>query len=196
METTLDSRAEVPRRTAGSFVGEARFDGYFIATARPREQAAACLPPGFEPADRPYGRPSTSYPAVLVFGRQSDTAVWFAGTRWPTGFRYLEAALLLPFVRREGRTQQYLYLPRIYAGDRWAKWSGNLFYGYNKVLAALQRTPGVLGATLAVLRPVGSGGDAVTEVLARRARVEGGTVYAAEMLEPALVTITEEGASS
>jgi len=87
METTLDSRAEVPRRTAGSFVGEARFDGYFISTALPREQAAACLPPGFVLADRPYGRPSTSYPAVLVFGRQSDTAVWFAGTRWPTGFR-------------------------------------------------------------------------------------------------------------
>lgn len=60
-----------------------------------------------------------------------------------------------------------------------------------RVLAALQRTAGVLGAVLDVLRPVGAVGDAVVEVLARPARLEGGAVVAAELLEPIVVEITE-----
>jgi predicted phage baseplate assembly protein len=64
-----------------------------------------------------------------------------------------------------------------------------------KVLAALQRTDGVLGATLSVLRPVG-GATAVTEVLARPARVEGGQIRPAEMLEAVAVTVTGGGEES
>jgi predicted phage baseplate assembly protein len=68
-----------------------------------------------------------------------------------------------------------------------------------KVLAALQRTDGVLGATLSVLRAVGTGGAAVTEVLARPARVEGGQIRPAEMLEAVAVAVTvastQEGSS-
>ena len=60
-----------------------------------------------------------------------------------------------------------------------------------RVLAALHRTPGVVGAVLDVFRPVGAPGDPVVEVLARPARVVAGSAVAAELLEPAMVDITE-----
>jgi hypothetical protein len=46
-----------------------------------------------------------------------------------------------------------------------------------------------------VLRPVG-GATAVTEVLARPARVEGGQIRPAEMLEAVAVTVTGGGEES
>ena len=60
-----------------------------------------------------------------------------------------------------------------------------------RVLAALHRTPGVLGAVLDALRPVGAPGPAVVEVLARPARRVGAAVVAAELLEPAVVDVAE-----
>jgi hypothetical protein len=60
-----------------------------------------------------------------------------------------------------------------------------------RVMAALQRTPGVLGAVLDELRPSGAGGDPVVEVLARPARLVGGAIVAAELLEPTTVQVTE-----
>jgi predicted phage baseplate assembly protein len=64
-----------------------------------------------------------------------------------------------------------------------------------KVLGALQRTEGVVGAVLRVLRPLGATGAAVTEVLARPARVRDGGLLPAEMLVATVVAVTEEGAS-
>jgi predicted phage baseplate assembly protein len=60
-----------------------------------------------------------------------------------------------------------------------------------RVLAVLQRTPGVLGAVLDVLRPMGEPGGAIVEVLARPARRVGESIVAAELLEPAAIEITE-----
>jgi hypothetical protein len=60
-----------------------------------------------------------------------------------------------------------------------------------RVLAALQRTPGVIGAVLHELRTAGAGGDAVTEVLAKPAAARNGTVTAAELLTPGTIDIGE-----
>jgi hypothetical protein len=60
-----------------------------------------------------------------------------------------------------------------------------------RVHAALQRTPGVLGAVLDELRGAGDGGDPVVEVVARPARLVGSAIVAAELLEPGVVAITE-----
>jgi hypothetical protein len=136
MDSAAANRAD-PRLPARAFVGEARFDGFFVEGMLPRDRATSCLPPGFALAEQPYGRPSPFHPLIFIFGRQSETVVRFGGTRWPTGFRYLEAVLMLPFVRRSGSSELHSYLPRIYAGDRWATWSGNVFYGYNKLIASL-----------------------------------------------------------
>jgi len=157
MAATLDHDAfagerDTPPRSRSSFVGEARFDGYFLTVAMPRAQAAASLPQGFElAASNEAEEGCATHPALIVLGRQSETAVLFAGKRWPTGFRYLEAALLVPFVRRRGSQRLCSYLPRMYAGDRVATFTGNTTYGYNKVHTALHW----MSDTFAVADPAG-----------------------------------------
>jgi len=153
IEGALNGGAYAGRLPGGSpgpaaFLGEARFDGYFAVSMWPREDAAACLPPGLHLASR---SEHASHPVVFVFGLQSETALLLGRRRWPTGFRYNELIVLVPFVQREGDERLCLHVPRMYAADDWATWTGNAYYGFNKVRAELAW----FSDTLAVSQPVG-----------------------------------------
>lgn len=128
-----------------SWVGEAWFDGVVVSVAWPRSIASALLPPGWSLAAAAAPETST-HPILLLFGRQRDTAVLFAGMALPTDVDYDEAIVLVPFVRHRAGRLLHVFAPRMYSGDARATWSGNAHYGFGKRPGAISR----LGRSLAV----------------------------------------------
>jgi len=124
------------RRANVSFLGQARFDGVVALTRWSREEAQRLLPIELELAPTSAHVPD-SHPVLVVLGEQSQTAALLGGLTFPTGLDYHEMAFIVPYVRRRGGTYLHSFIPRMYASDSWAVWSGNSYYGFGKRLMSV-----------------------------------------------------------
>ncbi len=120
-----------------SFVAEARFDGAIVCTRWARTDVEPMLAPGLS-----LGRNATAephlHPVVFVFGMQSNTALIVGRVTLPSGARFPELMIAVPFVRRRDDRNLYVFVPRMYSGDQLATWSGAANYGFGKQLADMR----------------------------------------------------------
>lgn len=125
-----------------SWVGEAHFDGVVVVTLWDRADVVALLPSAWHAAG--HAERLDRHPVVFTLGRQRRTAVLFGGMRLPSDADYGEAMIAVPFVTRERGGGLHTFVPRMYASDRRATWSGNAFYGLGKRMAGVERFGGSL----------------------------------------------------
>lgn len=115
----------------GAFVAQSIFNGCIILSSCPRGDARRLLPEDVDLADN---RSATRdrHPLVFLFGDQTEGATKFAGLTLPTGIRYQEFALAVPFVRWAGGPNLHTYIVRMVSNHRPATLAGNLNYGLGK----------------------------------------------------------------
>ena len=130
---------------ATSFIAQAEFDGALVCTHWPRHEVADMLPPGLALGRNVSSEPEL-HPVVFVFGTQAETGLLLAGVPLPTGARFTELMIAVPFVRRVDGGTLHVFIPRIYSADRFSAWSGNANYGFNKQLGDM----GWIGNTFTV----------------------------------------------
>jgi hypothetical protein len=72
------------------------------------------------------------HPVYFMFGRQSDVA---SGLPLMSciGMTYLEAMIVIPFVRYDGGTRDFNYMPRLYLDQYYPSWLGRTAFGFDKV---------------------------------------------------------------
>ncbi|TMA80520.1 MAG: hypothetical protein E6J72_08010 [Deltaproteobacteria bacterium] len=120
-----------------SFVAEARFEGVIVCTRWPRPDVMPILAPGLS-----LGRNATAeahlHPVAFVFGMQSDAALIVGGVTVPSGARFPELMIAVPFVRRHEDTNLHVFIPRVYSSDQLSTWSGTANYGLGKQLADMR----------------------------------------------------------
>jgi hypothetical protein len=137
-------------RAGASFVAEARFEGAIVCTNWRRTDAACLLPPELC-LGRNVSREPDLHPVLFVFGTQANAGLIFAGLPIPTGVRFPELMIAVPFVRHHTGRNLHVFIPRMYSGDRLSTWSGKANYGLRKELADMRR----LGNTFTVSAPGG-----------------------------------------
>lgn len=115
----------------GAFVGQSIFNGCVILSSWPRGDAKKLLPPDVDLAVNRSAAPDR-HPLVFLFGDQTEGATKFAGLTLPTGIRYQEFALAVPFVRCAGGAKLHTYMVRMVSTHRAATLAGNLYYGFGK----------------------------------------------------------------
>lgn len=119
------------RDGARLFAAETYFSGCLVWCDVPRAAAAALLPAGLSLGLAP-GRGGSRHPVVFVFGEHDRSAVLFATMRFPTGVRFHEMVVAVPFVRTPGDATPAVFLPTVFSSDAIATWSGKVHYGYRK----------------------------------------------------------------
>jgi hypothetical protein len=128
-----------------SFVAQARFDGWIAFTSWPHADVEALLPAELELV--PSVRTPGEHPVAFILGEQTDCAVLIGGFPVPTGARYHEVGMMVPFVKHRQGRHVHIYVPRMYASYFPAVWSGNLNFGFAKQLATISRHGHVLLVT-------------------------------------------------
>jgi hypothetical protein len=131
--------------SAMSFIAQADFDGAIVCTHWSRRDAERLLPPGLTLGRNASAEPGL-HPVLFVFGTQAETGLLLAGLPLPTGARFTELMIAVPFVRRADGGTLHVFIPRIYSADRFSAWSGNANYGFNKQLGDM----GWIGHTFTV----------------------------------------------
>jgi hypothetical protein len=123
-------------RDERAFVVATRFRGCIVRCDLPRDDVGRILPPGLRlAAGSP--RASRRHPVVFIFGDHDGSAVLFASLRIPTGVRFHEMVIAVPFVRAEG-ADEHVYLPRVFSTEPVVTWSGNAHYGYAKRMVPME----------------------------------------------------------
>jgi hypothetical protein len=133
-------------RAGATFVGEAYFDGLVVPTVWSREAAAEVLPAGWHLATN-VSAERDAHPIVFMLGRQHRTAIMFGGATLPIPADYDEVMIAVPFVRHEASRLLHTFVPRMYAGDPWAIWSGNAYFGFAKRHGTIERFTSTLAVT-------------------------------------------------
>ncbi len=128
-----------------SFVAKARFDGWITFTSWPRRDVEKLLPGELELVAT--DRTPDEHPVAFFLGEQRDCAVLFGGLAIPTGARYHEVGMMIPFVRHRRRRNLHIYVPRMYASYPPAVWAGNENFGFAKELANIAQNGHVLVVT-------------------------------------------------
>jgi hypothetical protein len=127
-----------------SFVARALFDGWIVFTRWPVDDAVGLLPSELELVlDR---GTSPDHPVAFILGEQRACAVTAAGFSLPTGARYHEFGMMVPFVRHRGGRHVHIYVARMYASYFPAIWSGNMNFGFGKEPATFTTRGDVLVA--------------------------------------------------
>jgi hypothetical protein len=116
-------------------VGQAQFNGVVAFTNWPRGEVEAILPAGLELAANEVA--PAWHPVAVICGEQTEGAVIMAGFTVPTGIRYHEFGIGVPFVRHGGDRALHIYIPRMYSSYFPAVWNGNAHYGFAKKLARM-----------------------------------------------------------
>jgi hypothetical protein len=128
----LPVRADDP-----SFVAATRFAGGIAWCDLPRDEVGQMLPRGLRlaPASRAGG---DRHPVVFIFGQHDRSAVVFASLTVPTGARFHEMVVAVPFVHGPGDAGPSLFVSRVFSGEPVATWSGNAHYGFTKRLVPME----------------------------------------------------------
>src|SRR5688572_29381041 len=98
------------RREDRSFVVATRFRGYIVRCEVPRDHVARLLPAGMT-LGRPRDAARGTHPLVFVFGDHDRSAVLFASLSLPTGVRFDEMVIAVPWVRTADDDGPAMYLP-------------------------------------------------------------------------------------
>ncbi len=118
----------------GSFLSQARFDGYIAFTNWPRADVERLLPAELQLAPNISATPAL-HPVVFIFGAVADGATLFAGFTIPLGVGYAEFAMAIPFVTSRDGRYLHTYIARMYSNHFPATWTGNTLYGFAKEMA-------------------------------------------------------------
>jgi hypothetical protein len=124
-----------PVASGAPLAGQARFNGAVLFLNWSRRDVEAVLP-----ADVTLAANSlvpAMHPVVFIVGEQTEGALIFGGFTIPTGIRYEEVAIAVPFVRCGRDPALHIYIPRIYSSYFPAVWNGNVHYGFAKRLARI-----------------------------------------------------------
>ena len=120
-----------------AFVAETRFSGAIVTCSWPRDEVARLLPPSLRLGPAP--RVSrTRHPVVFIFGEHDQSKVLFASLAIPTGVRFLECVVAVPYVRTVPGTESALFVYRVFSGEPVVTWSGNAHYGYAKRMVPME----------------------------------------------------------
>jgi hypothetical protein len=117
-------------------VGQAAFNGFWSFTNWPRGDVEGLLPPDIQLASNVSATPHL-HPVVFLYGEQTAGALLFGGTTLPTGIRYAELCMAVPFVVRHPRDCLQLFIARMYCAYYPATWNGNVHYGFSKEMATM-----------------------------------------------------------
>ncbi len=131
-----DDRPETAADTA-PLAGQARFNGAVLFFNWSRRDVEAVLPAEVTLAANSLA--PALHPVVFIVGEQTEGALIFGGFTIPTGIRYHEVAIAVPFVRHGRDPGLHIYIPRIYSSYFPAVWNGNVHYGFAKRLARIRR---------------------------------------------------------
>ena len=121
----------------GSFVSQARFNGYIMFSNWERRDVDKLLPPDLALGSNTSSTPDV-HPIVFVFGDLVDGATLFGGFTYFTGIAYQEFAIGIPFVKHTRGAYLHTYIPRMYSTYFPPTWSGNTYYGFGKEIARLR----------------------------------------------------------
>jgi hypothetical protein len=134
-----------------SFVAETRFSGAIVPCLWPRDEVARVLPAALHLATPPDGV-RDRHPVVFIFGEHDRSKVFYASLALPTGVRFLEFLIAVPFVHAAPDTGPSVFLPRVFSGEPVVTWSGNAHYGFAKRMVPMEW----LGETFVVSDEQGS----------------------------------------
>ena len=166
------SSAPSPKQGLSAVVAT-RFRGCIVRCDVPRDDVARLLPAGIHVGRAPRvarGR----HPLIFIFGEHDGSALLFASLSLPTGVRFYEMVIAVPYVHATGNTDPAVYLPRVFTTEPVITWSGNAHYGYSKRMVPIERLgssyvvsdeAGMLLAH-AVVEPAGAWQAAATSPLA------------------------------
>jgi hypothetical protein len=87
----------------------------------------------------PPGAPPERHPLIFVFGEHDGSAVLFASLSLPTGVRFHEMVIAVPWIHVAGDVAPAVYLPRVFTTEPVITWSGNAHYGYAKRMVPIER---------------------------------------------------------
>jgi hypothetical protein len=120
-----------------TIVAETRFCGILATSHWPRDVVAHILPPPLELEGA--GRAvRDGHPVLLTFGEHDGSKVFYASLALPTGVRFRELVIAIPFVRAAGDAESRLFVARVLSGEPVVTWSGNVHYGYAKRMVPME----------------------------------------------------------
>jgi len=120
-----------------SYVATTRFAGTIVWCELPRDEVAQMLPRTLRLGRASRGR-DDRHPVVFIFGEHDRSAVVFASLTMPTGARFHEMVIGVPFVHGPDGAGPALFVPRVFSGEPVATWSGNAHYGFAKSLVPME----------------------------------------------------------
>jgi hypothetical protein len=119
-----------------TFVGQADFNGCIAFCNWSREDVARVLPAELELAVNTSATPEL-HPLVLIFGEHTQGATIFGGVTFPTGVRYHEFGMAVPFVKHRRGRHLHTFVPFMCSSFFPATWAGNVHYGFSKAMATM-----------------------------------------------------------
>ena len=120
-----------------SVVAETRFTGAIVTCLWPRDEVASVLPAALRLDTAPDTRRGW-HPVVFIFGEHDRSTVFYATLALPTGVRFLEFVVAVPYVCASGGVGPGMFVPLVLSGDPIATWSGNAHYGFVKRLVPME----------------------------------------------------------
>ncbi len=125
------------------FVVQSYFSGCMVVSSLPRHEMEALLPPELELAEN--ASPAAGvHPVVFTLGTHTRCTALFRETNVGTAADYDEFMVAIPFVRQRGRRWLHTYIPRMYSSAALTIWNGNVYYGFGKRVAHMNRRGSLL----------------------------------------------------
>ena len=120
----------------GSWGGVATFSGAVVTVAQAPSVVATLLPPALRLVDATWAeRSAEEHPIVCVFGEMTAGGVHWGGRDLPSGMRYREASVFVPFVGHADSPGPMVFSCEMLADHVAPVVLGNYFYGLRKRVA-------------------------------------------------------------